>query len=187
MINFDSGRDKAEELKGREIYLHNEEKSIRGTKFLIDKQTALRTQGINGNILAILTLPSVDGVDTQKQIGIIDYGEPDSNGKMPYILYLLDEDNPVKIFGRVPSRFGLYGLNYTPKERMMPFNPLEEGVTLLGRDNNTGRASYMLGLTEEYADNDAISRKHCSIIMESNGALSIIDHSSNGTTLLIPE
>lgn len=167
------------ELASQEIYLHGTQQELPMTP-LIEKSAALDKYGINGDILARVSLPVPEGAEA-RDIGVVDYGEFDET-TAPY--HFVVDGQPIPMFGRPKSRYGLVALSYTPSEHMASQVPLfEDEATTIGR--NSGDASYKLGLNEDRAGHAEISRSHATFTVRGD-TISISDHSTNGTNIEIP-
>lgn len=150
---------------------------------LMSRADVLKEHGRDGDLVAMISLPGEDrGQD--KQIGVIDYGEPDPANPR-WVLAIDDGDTPIKMLGRVKARYGLVTLNYgMSRDPRRAFVDVPEGeVVKLGRQEDsrdTIRAGYHLGLDDKNSGNKAISRSHATLQIQ-DGQLTVIDHSANGT------
>ncbi len=163
---------------------------------VIDRETALAMHGIKGDIVAVVNLPWSDDDpvgqgNRYKKIAVIDYGEIGEDP--PYVQYMPPENRPIPFFGKVKSRFGTQALNYYPKDHGVTYSPLKEGRTIIGTSihgpevttpDKRRKTSYRLGLHEEFAGNALISEDHFTITKDGD-RLSITDHSTNGTQVVI--
>jgi len=150
---------------------------------LIGKEKALEQHGINGDIVVVLQLPVEKDGGSPKKIAIVDYGVF-NEGEEPSLFYI--EGKPSNFFGKAKGRYGLFAFNYVPVDHMLAYVPLDEGKSTFGSaggypDNHT------LGLSQPYAGNQAISREHFSISLNSDNSLAIEDHSTNGTGIKFSE
>ncbi len=164
----------------QETMLRHQTAVIDTNNVLISKEAPEDNNGINGNTLALITLPSKSnsygGVD--KQVALVDFGnEYETNPKIPTVT--MDGHNVGHILGYVKSRFGVKAFNYTPEGHLASYVPLVGKETVFGRE--AGHESYMLGIDWNHRDNESVSRSHFTIRVEDNGTISITDHSTNGT------
>lgn len=153
--------------KGFDIGLHSEP--------VVNREDAINAYGINGDIMAIITLPDKTP-DKMKQIGVVDHGE--SFAKQP--AFVLNGNK----LGVSETRYALVGLNYSPNSHIFPYASLRGSRTTVGRgaighheEGVDEHASYLIGLREQ--GNDSISRSHFTI--EIGDDLRIFDHSTNHT------
>jgi len=165
--------------------LHRQQASVdlRSARPVIDRAQAVETHGINGDIMAIISLPG-EGVEGKaKEIGVVDYGEPDPANPSPVFIF---EGQPLKMFGTARTRYGLWALNYVSEELIGTYTAFPEGaITKLGRASDvadTINASHFLGLSDGSQGNQAISRQHATVQIK-DGQLTVWDHSKNGTKI----
>ncbi len=162
-----------------ESMLHGEQTEIDASKPLMGRDEAVEMWGINGDILATITLP---GEPESKEIAIVDYGEPDVVNPRPITIF---EGQPIRTFGVARQRYGLHSLNYVPESHMATHVGFEEGASVeLGRDltDRTGNndANYKLGLGDNEKGNTLISRHHATVTIEGD-KITVADHSTNGS------
>jgi hypothetical protein len=148
---------------------------------VISKDEALKGYGINADIRAIITLPSDESQEPAKQIAILDFGEFDP-ANPPFVIALEGRANYSQLFGMAKGRFGVYGLNYSPKDHLSSYEVLEEGITDFGSSSPeyVSGHSLLLGLTEVAAGNDSVASNHFSVEV-SGTRITIADHSDLGT------
>jgi hypothetical protein len=162
-------------------FLHNETLALPMSRPLMGRAEALDKHAVNGDILAVINLPVPEGAET-RAIAVVDFGkfEP-GNEPLRFIL----EGQPIKIMGKAPTRFGLRAISYTPSGHLGSDVPLYEGDTGFGRESKQGGdPSYALGLNEDKPSHTEISRDHMTVTLK-EGHLSISDHSTNGTEVLL--
>lgn len=144
---------------------------------VIPQGEAIPKYGINGDILAVITLP---GENSSKEIAVIDYGEPDKDNPKP--VFIVD-GTPIPLMGKATERYGLASLNYTPEGHMASHVGFNDGATVeLGRLSSRSQldANYKLGISGDFPDNELISREHLTISLK-DGKFTFADHSTNGT------
>jgi hypothetical protein len=148
---------------------------------VVSKGEALREYGINADIRAIITLPGDGGQEPAKQIAILDFGDFDP-ANPPFVITIEGKANYSQLFGRAKGWFGVYGLNYSPKDHLSSYEVLEEGITDFGSSSPeyVSAHSLALGLTEVAAGNDSVAPNHFSIEV-SGQHIRISDHSDLGT------
>lgn len=151
---------------------------------LVPHNEAVELYAINGDILATVTLP---GEEQDREIAVVDYGEPDPDNPKPVFVF---EGQGIPLYGYARERYGLRGLNYTPEGHMTTHVGFSDGDTIeLGRNNHDRAANhdanYRLGLTNDNADTQLISRQHATLRLV-NGVLTIQDHSTNGSIVRLP-
>lgn len=161
-----------------EVELHNGQIEIDTvSRPLMSQAEAVEVFGVNGDILATITLPSEHEA---REIAIVDYGEPDPTNPRPITVF---EGQPLMLMGKARERYGLRALNYTPEGHLSSQVGFNDGATVqLGRENipNNHDANYKLGLSDGSPENELISRNHAGITIQ-EGKLTIIDKSMNGS------
>lgn len=137
--------------------------------------------GHNGRLIAAIDLPGT-GEEPAKQLALLDFGDFDPDNAPSFLYY---DGKPVKLFGRVKSRYGIAANNYTPDNHMLAYSPLEKGVpTDVGRQTDV---AYELGLGSDERGNEAISRNHFTVTVSEQGEVTIVDHSKNHTRVTYEE
>ena len=171
----------------QEIELHNQVIQLPEGQVLHSLDET-RAQGFNGTTLAEIVLPTSDDSVTieDKKLGIIDFGD-DIPAEGRAILFYPDPDKPRELpgIGVTRTRFGIVGLNYHPEDLFAAFLPLKPGS-----DHTIGRSkkyhdNYVLGLSE--SGHDDLSRTHATISVDKSGKITIEDHSTNGTKVILPK
>lgn len=150
---------------------------------LLSRDEAVEAFGINGDIIATITLP---GQEESREVAVVDYGEPDPNSPLPLTIF---EGQALPMMGVARERYGLRALNYVPDKHLSSHVGFSDGTTItLGRNNTNSPGNYdanfKLGLTPDNHDTDLISRRHATITLK-EGKLTIADHSTNGSLLRI--
>lgn len=170
------------EVAGQHEMLHQSQLELPMT-VLLDKQAALASHAINGDVLATVSLPVPEGAEP-RIVAVVDYGEFDPEAAPAR--FVMDGQPITRVFGRAKTRYELTAFSYTPSEHLGSAVPLKEGETTIGRTSRQGGdASYMLGLNESKREHEEISREHATFVLE-NGVITIKDHSTNGTEVTIP-
>ncbi|RWZ79639.1 MAG: FHA domain-containing protein [Candidatus Chaera renei] len=147
-------------------------------RYLYDRDLAVDRFGVNGDILAVLKLPTYrqDHLTTL-DIGVVDFGAK-ASGCM-FMRY----DTPLPTLGQLPQgdRYALVGLNYTCGEHLSLWVPLTEAGVVLGR--NDEYANYRLGIVNGRLESphSMISRRHVTVRPSKDGFITVKDHSTNGT------
>lgn len=168
-----------------ERLLHGESVELPEGQVLHDLE-ATRAQGFNGVTVTELVLPSpvAPGSDIYKRVALIDFGEDaETSGKA--ILYYPDTQKELTTLGVTRTRYGLVTLNYHPDDRLAGIVPLRPGRSeTIGRDGDN-RNNYLLGLLDK-DENQELSRTQATITLGETGVVTIEDHSTNGTTVVLP-
>lgn len=173
------------ELAGvTEHELHHSSIEVPGS-YVMSKQEALKEYGINGDIRAVITLPGDGSDEPPKQIAIIDFGDFEEE-EPPFVISGEGMSKYSPLYGRAKGRFGVFGLNYNPKDHLSSYEVLEDGVTDFGSQdpNFVSRHSFMLGLTEVAAGNDMVAPNHFSVELHGRG-IRVSDHSDKGTKVAV--
>ncbi len=167
-----------------ERLLHGEAVQIPSGQVLRDLE-ATRAQGFNGATVTELVLPSpvAPGSDVDRRVALIDFGEEaETTGKA--VLYYPDTQKELTALGVTRTRYGLVTLNYHPEDRLAGIVPLRPGRSeTIGRDKDN-RNNYLLGLLD--GENQDLSRTQATISLDESGAITIEDHSTNGTKVVLP-
>ena len=167
-----------------ERMLHGESVEIPEGQVLHDLK-ATRSQCFNGAMVTELVLPApvASGSDIDKRVALIDFGEDaETTGKA--VLYYPDTQKELTALGITRTRYGLVTLNYHPEDRMAGIVPLRPGRSeTIGRDKDN-RNNYLLGLLEGY--NQDLSKTQATVTVNETGTITIEDHSTNGTTVVLP-
>ncbi len=147
---------------------------------LITKTDMVEQYGITGAAIALLELPA-DIMGKRRQIAIIDHG-PITTSIHDRDTIMTMDGKPMQAAGIITQRYALAGLNYHPETHMFPYKPLFDGKqTMVGRAVDSD-AGYFLGLH----DVTSVSRSHFTIgINTSENYVSVEDHSTNGTRIII--
>ncbi len=188
MSEIISNKKNNESLQENEqvVELHN-------NSLVLDSDHALRTieeareQAFNGKILAEIELPAkVYGQDLDKTLAILDFSK-DIPEKGKAILFNPSIKKELDNLGVTRSRYGLITLNYTPEELLVGFIDLRpEQTVTIGRSSDEHN-NYLLGLNDARDDNSHLSREQLSIHLDKDNHISIEDHSTNGTKVVIPK
>ena len=168
------------------ILIHNQSLKL-DSKRVLRSLDESREQAMNGQVVAEIEIPSkVHGLDIDKTIAIMDYGE-DIPEKGRAILYNPSVNKELDNLGVTRSRYGLITQNYKPEELIAGFVVLKaDQIVTIGR-NKEDRNNYLLGLLDMRDDNSHLSREHFSIHIDKDNNISIEDHSTNGTKVVIPK
>jgi hypothetical protein len=148
-----------------------------------------RECGINGVTLAELILPSkvAPGSTTDKKIALIDFGEEAETTKGRALLYDPTTQQEIRGVGVVHTRHGLVTSNHSPRDQLVGYIPLRFGQSeTIGRDE-CNRNNHLLGLLKNN-DNEinTLSRAQVTVTLSETGIITIKDHSTNGTTVVLP-
>ena len=149
------------------------------SQVLVPKEQAIQNYGINGDVLAVITLPKGDDEDVAKDIAIIDFGELGEGEKVP--LHIIHGQEMGHATGYAKSRYGLYPLNYSAESphfhaELQPDNPI-----VLGRNEHNHNA--VLGLAHGQRGTAYTSREHLTVKLGSDGSIDLLDHSTHGTVI----
>ncbi len=169
---------------GTVLLLHNDVVHIEPEQFLLDLESS-RSRKINGQFVAVIELqsPIIEGSETNKRFAIVDFGkDAEDHGKA--IHYYPPTQKELTAFGATRSRFALIGLNYYP-EGHFAFLPLQRGKSEIIGSSEENPNNHLFGLVGARHSED-ISKLHCTFLVDENGAISIEDHSSEGTKIIIP-
>jgi hypothetical protein len=162
------------ELAYETTELHENQMTVDGV--LVNANAAKEKWHIDGDIMAIIELPATiyeanaERSPEDMRIAIVDYGKDWQTKK--YLDIAPGLGGPL-------TRYQLRAINYTSQDHFMTSTGLPEDWDVeIGRGSSLG---HDLGLDELSYDLSAISRKHLTFKLHSNGKVDIRDHSANGT------
>jgi hypothetical protein len=170
--------------QGHEVFLHGQTLELPIGQQLRDLE-ATRAEAFNGSTIVDMVLPAetADGTGVDKRVAIVDFGEEaETDGKA--IMYNPFNGVELKKLGATHSRYGLISFNYTPQDRMAGFVPLPKGHSVTFGRNPNNRPGFLLGL-QEGVENSSISGSHATVSVDENGRITIEDHSTNGTRVVL--
>lgn len=156
---------------------------------ILSKQEAVTKYGINGDILAMITLPAhleEREDDELKKIALIDFG-PDVETNPTAIVADRVTSKEYKILGTAQSRYGLIGLNYRLADTpLLIYEPLKQGDNVYGRLDLPPHGDNSRLALFNTPENAAISREHFTVSLTEDGVF-VRDHSLNGTVIEIAQ
>ncbi len=145
---------------------------------VMDIGKAREEYGVNGMVLAEITLPAAEHSQSEPKIGLVDFGALATERPTP-VKYV--DGRPAEELGVTHSRYALIALNYMGEGDRAPFLELSKAEMTIGRQN----IHPMLGLTST-PDGSLISRRHFTVEQSEDGkGLTIRDHSTNGTRIKV--
>jgi len=165
-----------------QVELHHEELKIHlddTAQPLMSQVEAVNMFGLNGDVIAIIKLPTDEGMEP-KNIAVVDYG-PETSADNPKHVFVM-EGEPKPALGVATERYGLTAFDYSAGHLAAMYPLTENQPLVLGRSPSP--ANFKLGLKNpEIPDNELISRNHLTVTLEA-GVLAIADHSTNGTEVI---
>ena len=167
-----------------EVYLHNQSMQLHESQVLFSLEDT-RAQGFNGKTVVEIVLPApVElGSTIDKRLALIDFGkEAEIEGKA--FVYRPDMQKEMPNFGVIRNRYALLTMNYHPEGLLVGIVPLCAGKSeTIGRLKDN-RNNYLLGLQDKNINPD-LSREQATITVETSGLITIEDHSTNGTRVVL--